>query len=139
MVDSTPSPSDAFVQKRAQLAGMTTMGIGGWADVYSIESEDILPELAAKPHRFLGKGANLLVGDEDLEEPVYVLGRHFKRCELSEENGHAQVLVGGAFDLAVLVGRMAKAGWAGLEGLAGVPASIGGALRMNAGNTSLDA
>ena len=121
------------VAREVQMADWTTMGIGGTATLLVVEDENALPDLVAQPHRFLGKGANLLVSDEPVPEPVLMLGKSFKTCELVVDGERAVATVGGAFDLALLVGRMARAGWAGLEGLAGVPASIGGALRMNAG------
>ncbi|TVR11088.1 MAG: UDP-N-acetylmuramate dehydrogenase [Planctomycetota bacterium] len=113
------------------LAQLTTWRIGGMADVLTLSNEQDIPEVMAQSeHHFLGKGANLLVSDAPLRKPVIRLDRRFAS---SEWVAPGLLRVGAAHDLAVLVGRCCREGWGGLQGLAGVPASIGGALRMNAG------
>jgi UDP-N-acetylmuramate dehydrogenase len=120
-----------------RLADLTTMRIGGPATVLHLEDRRDLPELLALPHRWLGKGANLLVGDAGVDELVVRLGTEFDRCEiLGTEAGKTRVAVGAAHDLAKLIAATVKAGLAGPEGLAGVPATVGGALRMNAGTST---
>ena len=125
--------SSGYSVAQRPLSELTTFGIGAVAEVVTVEDEQCLPELLAQPYRFLGKGANILADDRPLDEKVLCLGQSFKKYEITEDGATALLQVGGAFDLAVLVARMARAGWSGLEGLAGVPASLGGALRMNAG------
>ena len=116
------------------LGPLTTMGVGGPALLAEVADQtdlalarQLTQEVSA---RWLGRGANLLIGPDGVPEPVFKLGPAFAHFEVSS---HHIVRVGGAFDLARLVGRCAKAGLAGLEVLAGVPASVGGALFMNAG------
>ncbi len=123
--------------ERVRLADLTTMRIGGPADLLWLEDRRDLPEVLEQPHRWLGKGANLLVGDEGVPELVVKLGAAFDTCTVGPvTDGKTVVRVGAAFDLAKLIGLSVKAGLAGPEGLAGVPATVGGALRMNAGTST---
>ncbi|MEM7755413.1 MAG: UDP-N-acetylmuramate dehydrogenase [Planctomycetota bacterium] len=78
----------------------------------------------------LGDGANLLVADEGIDRLVIDL-QHLDKTEIVGDLVTAQA---GA-RLPSLVNQTAKAGLAGLHTLAGVPASIGGAVIMNAGGT----
>ena len=120
-----------------RLADLTTMRIGGPAMLVRIEDRRDLPELLSRPHRWLGKGANLLVGDDGVDEVVIKLGTAFEALEISPgPGGLTRVRVGAAHDLAKLIAATVKAGLAGPEGLAGVPATVGGALRMNAGTST---
>ena len=123
--------------ERVALGPLTTMKIGGPADLLWLEDRRDLPEVLAAPHRWLGKGANLLIGDDGVPGTVVKLGSAFDTCVLGErQGGRCRVTVGAAFDLAKLISTTVKAGLAGPEGLAGVPATVGGALRMNAGTTT---
>jgi UDP-N-acetylmuramate dehydrogenase len=120
-----------------RLASLTTMRIGGVATVVTLESRATLGELLSSPIRLLGKGANLLVGDGPLEQTVVQLGESFGGCTISEvKGGMAVVEAGAGLDLAELIQRCVAAGLSGPEGLAGVPATVGGALRMNAGTST---
>jgi UDP-N-acetylenolpyruvoylglucosamine reductase len=123
--------------EQVRLAAFTTMRIGGPATLVTLESRADLPELLALPHRWLGRGANLLIGDAGVPEPVVRLGDAFKTLEIGAvAGGRARVRAGAAVDLAELIAACVKAGLAGPEGLAGVPATVGGALRMNAGTST---
>jgi UDP-N-acetylmuramate dehydrogenase len=113
-----------------RLAELTTFRIGGPATVAVLEAREDLAEALERGARWLGKGANLLVGDEGLPMPVVRLGRDF---DFIREAGAGVLAVGAATDLAKLVNHCIAHGLAGPEGLAGVPATVGGALRMNAG------
>lgn len=131
----------SFQQRNAieqvRLAAHTTMRIGGPATLVTLQAREDLPELLAQPHRWLGRGANLLVGDEGVGEPVVCLGEPFAALEIGAVvGGRARVRAGAAVDLADLIAACVKAGLAGPEGLAGVPATVGGALRMNAGTST---
>ncbi len=123
--------------RTVMLAELTTMRIGGPATLVQLEDRRDLPELLALPHRWLGKGANLLVGDAGVNEVVVKLGAAFDTCTIGEPSaGVVAVRVGAGHDLAKLIATTVKAGLAGPEGLAGVPATVGGALRMNAGTST---
>lgn len=123
--------------EQIRLAAYTTMRIGGPATLVTLDAREDLPELLAMPHRWLGRGANLLVGDDGVAEPVVRLGAAFSAIQIGDVvGGRATVTVGAATDLAELIAACIKAGLAGPEGLAGVPATIGGALKMNAGTST---
>lgn len=129
---------DGFRQRNRvadeRLAGMTTFRIGGPATVAVLDDLADLAEALGSAPRWLGKGANLLVGDGPLPQPVVRLGRDFDYIrDLGTRDGRRIVAAGAAADLAKLIGHCIAAGLAGPEGLAGVPATVGGALRMNAG------
>lgn len=117
-----------------RLAGLTTFRIGGAATVAVLDDRADLAEAVGSGARWLGKGANLLVGDEGLAQPVVRLGRDFDFIrDGGTQGGRRVVAAGAATDLAKLISHCIAAGLAGPEGLSGVPATVGGALRMNAG------
>lgn len=133
----TPDFQRRNVIEQVRLAAHTTMRIGGPATLVTLNTREDLPELLDQPHRWLGRGANLLIGDEGVPEPVVRLGEPFAGLEIGEVvGGRARVRAGAAVDLADLIAACVKAGLAGPEGLAGVPATVGGALRMNAGTST---
>ncbi|MCC6676227.1 MAG: UDP-N-acetylmuramate dehydrogenase [Phycisphaerales bacterium] len=82
--------------------------------------------------RVLGDGANLLVADEGVRELVISLSAPaFTSWDIDAATG--LVRVGAGANLPKLINECVRRGLAGIEGLAGIPASIGGALVMNAG------
>ena len=115
------------------LAGLTTMRVGGPATVATLHDRADLAEVLDRPHRWLGRGANLLVADAGVPELVVRLGAPFAGIAAEDLGGRVRLTVGAATDLAELIGFCTRGGLAGPEGLAGVPATVGGALRMNAG------
>ncbi len=119
------------------LAPMTWYGVGGNAQCLAKPAgEAELAKLMQAcnehniPVRILGSGANLLVSDDGVDGVVVKL-EHESFSQMSVEG--TTVTVGAGYDLAKLVLDTARAGLAGLEVLAGIPASVGGAVRMNAG------
>jgi UDP-N-acetylmuramate dehydrogenase len=119
----------------ASLNERTSLGIGGSTDLLLIRRHTALPELvtllreAGVGFRFLGGGSNLLVSDGDLPWVVLQLARQDPEVRLE---GNIAV-VDAAADLGRTVTFCAKHDLGGLEGLIGVPGTVGGALRMNAG------
>ncbi len=113
------------------LSRLTTLGVGGEAEVWTVENETELAEATREPYRVLGAGSNLLVADSGVRERVVKLGRSFN--DVSTFGANPDVWLGAATPLPGLVRRAAEAGWSGLEGLLGVPAVLGGAVAMNAG------
>ena len=85
------------------------------------------------PTLVVGRGSNLLVGDGGFPGVGVVLEREFESVDLPEPDADAVVRAGGAVPLPVLARRAADAGIAGLEFFVGIPGSVGGAVRMNAG------
>jgi UDP-N-acetylmuramate dehydrogenase len=117
------------------LADLTSLGIGGNTDLLRIKKHEVIPDLLSLldtnhiPHRFLGGGSNLLVIDGDL--PWVVLQLVASDPDIVLEGNFA--LVDAAADLGRTVTYCAKNDLGGMEGLIGVPGTVGGALRMNAG------
>jgi len=117
------------------LAALTSLAIGGTTDLLRITKHDSIPALLSLldtegvPYKFLGGGSNLLVGDGEL--PWVVLQLVSSQPDIAVEGNFAQVEA--AADLGRTVTFCAKHDLGGMEGLIGVPGTVGGALRMNAG------
>ena len=117
------------------LTEKTSLEIGGTTDQLLLHRYDAIPEvmraLAAEgiPHKFLGGGTNVLVDDGEL--PWVMLHLPSVHPGVRIEGGLAYV--DASADLGGTVTFCAKNDLGGMEGLIGVPGSIGGALRMNAG------
>ena len=117
------------------LADLTSLCIGGTTDELLLRRHETIPEVmrllkeAGIRHRFLGGGTNLLVMDGEL--PFVVLHLPSSQPGMRVEGNAAYV--DAAADLGGTVTFCAKRDLGGMEGLIGVPGSIGGALRMNAG------
>ena len=117
------------------LAELTCLGIGGTTDLLRITRHESIPELIALlerhhvPHKFLGGGSNLLVEDGELPWVILQLAKPDPEIVLEGNLAH----VDAAADLGRTVTYCAKHDLGGMEGLIGVPGTVGGALRMNAG------
>ena len=116
-------------------AGITWFRVGGPAEVMfrPADLDDLVGFLKARPGdvplTVIGVGSNLLVRDGGIDGVVVRLGRGFAAIEIEGSTVRA-----GAAALDINVARTCRdAGIAGLEFLRGVPGTIGGALRMNAG------
>jgi UDP-N-acetylmuramate dehydrogenase len=89
----------------------------------------------------IGRGSNLLVADAGFDGIVVHLGEGFEQIELPAEvgdGGTATVVAGGAALLPIVARKTAAAGLTGFEWAVGVPGSVGGAVRMNAGGHGSD-
>jgi len=119
----------------ASLAERTSLGIGGTTDLLLVRKHESLPELvsllraAVIPYRFIGGGTNLLIPDGELPWIILQLAR--RDPDIRIEGNFAWI--DAAADLGRTVTTCAKHDLGGLEGLIGVPGTVGGALRMNAG------
>lgn len=111
---------------------------GGRADLLARprsvgELRDLLLAFASEPIRILGDGANLLVADEGVDGLVISLEK-LDRAEFDTPTRHsALVRAEAGAKLPQLITEAVRRGLAGLETLAGIPATIGGAVVMNAG------
>lgn len=118
---------------------VTWFGVGGRADRLARPrtTDELRACLALDPSlRVLGDGANLLVDDDGVAELVVVLDAHAFRAAAptGERSGDAVIVRAGAgAKLPKLINESVRLGLAGLEGLGGIPATVGGALVMNAG------
>jgi UDP-N-acetylmuramate dehydrogenase len=124
------------------LAPFTSWKIGGPADaLVSIESTDEVAFVLRLCVRrgiawfVLGSGSNLLVGDGGMRGIVLRLGGEYAALAVDAESEPGTVLVraGASASLSLLTAQAASAGARGIGSLAGIPGSVGGALRMNAG------
>jgi UDP-N-acetylmuramate dehydrogenase len=119
----------------ASLADRTSLGIGGTTDLLLIQRHVALPDLmrllrhSGIAYKLLGGGTNLLVKDGEL--PWVVLQLAQQDPDVQVEGNSTQVHA--AADLGRTVTFCAKHDLGGMEGLIGVPGTVGGALRMNAG------
>ena len=118
------------------MAPLTTFRIGGPAALY-LEPNDLHDLEAASgaivraeiPFAILGKGSNVLVADEGFPGLVLRLGHGFR---WSAREG-TRLVAGGAMPLPALAGVALRHGLEGLAFGVAIPASLGGAVRMNAG------
>jgi UDP-N-acetylmuramate dehydrogenase len=121
----------------APLAPLTWYGVGGSAKILARpESVEQLAALASRAHELgvptyvLGGGANLLVADAGVDGVVIQLNHASFTQYTIEKN---IVTAGAGCDLFKIIPEISKAGLGGLEVLAGIPGTVGGAVRMNAG------
>jgi len=123
------------LRPETRLSGLTSLGIGGTTDLLRIRKHESIPDLLNLldanhiPYKFLGGGSNLLVGDGELPWVVLQLVPPEPDVVLQGNLAH----VDAAADLGRTVTFCAKHDLGGMEGLIGVPGTVGGALRMNAG------
>lgn len=118
------------------LARHTSMGVGGPALVMAFPRtpDELRRTLALRaelgvPHRVLGGGSNLVVGDEGLDELV-INTEQLAHVTLASDG---RVTAEGGANLIRTVVRCCRAGWRGLQSAVGIPGSVGGAAVMNAG------
>jgi len=123
------------LERGVSLVERTSLGIGGVTDLLRITRQDSIPELLhvldehGVAHRFLGGGSNLLVKDGELPFVVLQLAQASPDVEIDGTIAKVHA----AADLGKTVTFCAKRNLGGMEGLIGVPGTVGGALRMNAG------
>jgi UDP-N-acetylmuramate dehydrogenase len=128
---------EKIVKRDFTLAPMTWYGLGGNADYFiTPTSVDELKKVVQRcrqnsiPMYVLGFGSNLLVSDEGVRGAVIKLsGEEFTTAKFEGE----WLTAWGGADLSKLVLACVRKELSGLEGVAGIPGSIGGAVRMNAG------
>jgi UDP-N-acetylmuramate dehydrogenase len=117
------------------LTELTSLGIGGTTDQILLKRYESIPQvmrlLASEniPHKFLGGGTNVLIADGEL--PWVIL--HLPKANPGMRVEGNVAYVDASADLGGMVTFCAKHDLGGMEGLIGVPGSVGGALRMNAG------
>ena len=130
--------SDATLIRRAEpMSKRTTLRVGGPADLYvePASDQDLAAVLSFCRHRgrpffVLGRGSNLLVRDGGFRGVIVCLAQgHFSRIELEGR----RLRCGAGAKLKAVAVEARRNALAGLEFLEGIPGSVGGALRMNAG------
>ena len=128
------------VLKNVPMKRYTSMKVGGPAKymVYPVDHADLssvigIAEKKGIPRRLLGNGTNIIVGDRGLDDLIIRMTRvrqmHFKRTTRG-----AVVEVAGGISLARLIRESVERGLSGLEKLYGIPGTVAGAIKMNAGS-----
>lgn len=123
-------------RRNVSLAEFTTMHVGGLAD-YFIEAMTIQDVKAAiawardmrVPLLVMGGGSNVIVGSDGFRGLVLRL----KNQRYSMSSGNHEVVSGAAAMMEELVTQTTEKGWQGLEWAGGLPGTLGGAVRGNAG------
>lgn len=128
---------DQIIETNYQLGKETWYGLGGPADYFiRPTTREQLAQVVQRCKennikiRVMGFGSNLLINDNGLKAAVIKLDSdEFSKVEFGEE----QLTAGAGVELSKLVLDCVQKGLSGLEALTGIPGSIGGAARMNAG------
>jgi UDP-N-acetylmuramate dehydrogenase len=131
----------ARAHRDAPLGALTTYRVGGTAAVFVVADDvDDLRAVARAagvsglPVLVVGRGSNLLVSDGGFPGIAVQLGA----VGAGIEQDGTDVVAGGGVLLPVLARRTAALGLTGFEWAVGVPGSVGGAVRMNAGGHGSD-
>jgi UDP-N-acetylmuramate dehydrogenase len=136
----TPRLPAGAVRHDVPVSDLTTYRLGGPVAVVARVTTDAdlgavagVVAAADPPPAVLvvGRGSNLLVADRGFEGVAVILDGAFAAVSVTLDTATADA--GGAAPLPVLARRAAAAGLAGLEFYVGIPGSVGGAVRMNAG------
>ncbi len=124
----------------APMAGYSSLRAGGKAEVLvDLQDRAQLVSLLQYCHaegiawRVIGRGSNILVVDNGFDGVLCRLAGEFATIRRAPEIGPTAIIAGGGCSLTELLGWCMKHGLGGLEFLAGIPGSVGGAVRMNAG------
>lgn len=136
----------AVLERDAPGGPLCTYRVGGPVALFlPVESAEVLERVrdsliavGQMPTLVVGRGSNLLIADEGFDGVVLQLGESFAEVTLPDANSSGSVIAGGAALLPVVARRTAAAGLTGFEWAVGVPGSIGGAVRMNAGGHGSD-
>ncbi len=122
------------------LARYTTIGIGGPAEcLYEpTDLQSLSPVLAflhreSIPYIVIGNGSNLLFKDKGFDGVVVVIGHGISGFTFEEGVNGPSVTTGAGLSISALVSRCSDQGLGGLEFLAWIPGTVGGAVAMNAG------
>lgn len=130
-----------LAQQMVPLGPFTTYKVGGPAALFvEVADDDVLAAVGAAVAAsgvevlVVGNGSNMLVSDAGFPGLAIRLGDAYATVEVDG----TEVTAGGAALLPVVARRSVKAGLTGFEWAVGVPGSIGGAVRMNAGGHGSD-
>ena len=128
--------ADISIKQGVPGAQLTTYAIGGPLTLIEPDSEVAVAKVLGfltyngLRYRILGAGSNLLINSSGIADPVIRLGRALRSVK---PLGEGRYEIGGATALMALSRELSEAGMSGLEFAGGIPATVGGAVRMNAG------
>lgn len=145
-VASFATARGAHGERDADFAGRTTYRVGGRARVLVETSDPVslcgIGEVVGDdvPLVVIGNGSNVLVADAGFDGVVIVAtpGQSEDVVFDAHDSAQCDVTVAGSLRLPVLARQCVAAGWCGLEWAVGVPGSVGGAVKMNAGGHGSD-
>ncbi|MGI8937119.1 MAG: UDP-N-acetylmuramate dehydrogenase [Iamia sp.] len=140
-VDRAADALGPLARRQVPLGPLTTYRLGGPAALL-VEAEDeaslarvaVAVGASGLPTLVIGRGSNLLVADDGFPGIAVLMGAGLGEVVVQG----TRVRAGGAASLPVVARRTAAAGLTGFEWAVGVPGSIGGAVRMNAGGHGSD-
>lgn len=122
------------------LAPFTSWKIGGPADAWIVATSerqlaDVMRFCMKRkvPWFVLGSGSNVLVGDGGIRGLVLRLAGDFANIVVTHDDARVVVHAGASANMALLTAKAASVGAIGIGSLAGIPGTVGGSLRMNAG------
>lgn len=128
-------------EENLPIGARTTYRVGGAARVgvtLGVDSDfEVLASIlhaSGSERLVVGNGSNMLIADRGFPGVAILLGEGFDRVVVDR----GVVCAGGAVMLPVLARRTVAAGLGGLEWCVGVPGTVGGAVRMNAGGHGSD-
>ena len=133
--------ADENISTGVPLSRFSTYRVGGPAALLiKVEDTSVFSPLVKALKKFhlpillIGNGSNVLISDDGFEGAVLKLGESFETIEIEGE----VVKAGAAVKLPVLARETVKFGLSGFEWAVGVPGTVGGAVRMNAGGHGSD-
>lgn len=130
---------------REDMSLHATLRIGGPADIFAVPDDVLslkylLLYLSEKgiPVTIVGGGSNVLISDYGIEG-VVVSSQYLKRVEIIERtDAFVRLFVESGTPLQLILNMAKQEGLGGLEGLVGIPGSIGGAVKGNAGSFGME-
>ena len=129
---------DSIIKKEENMSKHTSFKVGGNADIFikiaTIDELKYILQYTKKnniPLTVIGNGSNILVKDSGIRGITICLD--FTKIEIQEKEDKVFIEVGAGVKLAMLAAILQKKGIAGFEFASGIPGTIGGAIRMNAG------
>jgi UDP-N-acetylmuramate dehydrogenase len=126
----------ACIQKNVSLKPLTTFRVGGPAKYYyTLKDEAELSAILSWckthsiPFLLLGKGSNVVFSDLGFEGLIIHIGKAFSKITVQ----HNSIVSEAGAIWSKVVTTAIDHGWAGIQNTAGIPGTVGGAVRMNAG------
>jgi len=156
LISELSRPSEKDLNRLASLLGdritrdepigpYTTYRVGGSASLFmramSVDDLHAASRALAKvkmPVLMLGRGSNMLISNSGFRGLAIALGPFAEQINLPSSDQDPIVIVGAMSSLPVIARQTVAAGLRGFEWAVGVPGSIGGAVRMNAGGHGSD-
>ncbi|MFC1497814.1 UDP-N-acetylmuramate--L-alanine ligase [Verrucomicrobiota bacterium] len=137
-LNAVSQQSGTVIRGNEPLAKKTTLKVGGsadiWTEINSVKDLSVILKWCKEkqvPFNVMGAGSNILVSDLGVRGIVARLtGAEFNKIQFDNT---AVITVGASVPLSRFLNRLEGKGVTGLEFLEGIPGTVGGALRMNAG------